>query len=43
MSDFHMIRKSDGINNTDALNNKDLYKKNLDIIRYKRDVAEGVN
>ena len=26
MSDFHMIRKSDGISNTDALNNKDLYK-----------------
>jgi tetratricopeptide (TPR) repeat protein len=25
------------------IDNKDLYKKNLDIIRYKRDVAEGVN
>jgi hypothetical protein len=26
MSDFRMVRKSDGINNTDAFNNKDLYK-----------------
>ena len=25
------------------IDNKDLYKKNLDIIRYKRDVAEGLN
>jgi len=25
------------------IDNKDLYKKNLDIIRYKRDVAEGIN
>ena len=25
------------------IDNKSLYKKNLDIIRYKRDVAEGVN
>ena len=25
------------------IDNKDIYKKNLDIIRYKRDVAEGVN
>ena len=35
MSDFHMIRKSDGISNTDALNNKDLYKGDAETSRTK--------
>ena len=25
------------------IDNKDIYKKNLDIIRFKRDIAEGVS
>ena len=33
---FRILRKSDGISNTDALNNKDLYKGNINSCNVKQ-------